>query len=508
MILPDYGISWDESIQRKHGLVALDYIITTFDLNWKQSFPDVELAHYVGRQYMVLYSTICAVLERLIGIEEDFRARYILRHLFIFLLFWGGTIFFYKLLLLRLKDWKLSLLGTVFLILSPRIFAHAFYNPKDMVLLPCYIMGSYTMVRFLQERNLKFAVLHALASAIVINTRIVGVYIPVLTFLLLLLDLIQNRVDRNLFLSYLRTTPVYLCLTGVLSYAFFPYLWAEPYASALESFNTMANFSWGSQLLYFGKFIPGEEVPWYYIPSWIGLTTPVFYLFLFFIGLIFVAKSFLLDLFKKRFWGSPNHFLNLVFMALCVGPWLAVVYKESTLYNGWRQMFFIYPAIIGVSMVGFKSLLELENNLLKKSLFVIASISLFFTFSSIIRNHPHQHVYFNFLAKKDLTHNFDMDYWGLAYKQAFQELIRRDSSALIQVNCANYPCEENFRFLPDKIKARLKLRYGPEVADYFLSNFRRPEEYEKFKNQEYPYTNEFFSIDVEGNKVIGVYRLR
>ena len=35
----------------------------------------------------------------------------------------------------------------------------------------------------------------------------------------------------------------------------------------------------------------------------------------------------------------------------------------------------------------------------------------------MIKIHPYQYAYFNFLAGKDFNKKFEMDYWGLSYKE-------------------------------------------------------------------------------------------
>ena len=37
--------------------------------------------------------------------------------------------------------------------------------------------------------------------------------------------------------------------------------------------------------------------------------------------------------------------------------------------------------------------------------------------------HPHQNVYFNFLAGKKIHEKFENDYWGLSNKQVFEFLL-------------------------------------------------------------------------------------
>ena len=48
----------------------------------------------------------------------------------------------------RLQDfnWKLSLLASFFLVLSPKLFTEIFVNSKDLTLMSFYIIGIYTFI--------------------------------------------------------------------------------------------------------------------------------------------------------------------------------------------------------------------------------------------------------------------------------------------------------------------------------------------------------------------------
>ena len=42
-----------------------------------------------------------------------------------------------------------------------------------------------------------------------------------------------------------------------------------------------------------GDYVSALYVPWYYVLIWIAITTPIIYLFLFFVGLFFVLRDFI-----------------------------------------------------------------------------------------------------------------------------------------------------------------------------------------------------------------------
>ena len=59
----------------------------------------------------------------------------------------------------------------------------------------------------------------------------------------------------------------------------------------------------------------------------------------------------------------------------------------------------------------------------------------------MVRQHPHENVYFNQLAGDPATlrYRFEMDYWGLSYKQAIDALLEMDTSDDIKINVENSP---------------------------------------------------------------------
>jgi len=41
----------------------------------------------------------------------------------------------------------------------------------------------------------------------------------------------------------------------------------------------------------------------------------------------------------------------------------------------------------------------------------------------MIKNHPYQQVYFNYIAHKDFNKNFEMDYMGVTNKNALEFIV-------------------------------------------------------------------------------------
>ena len=489
-IVPDYGISWDEPLQRRHGIVATDYINRFLGIPAERHDPDYELETYEHRYYGLLFTTTCYKLERLLDLDT-FREIHLLRHYAVFLLFWLGSLAFYLLLRHRFGDWRWALAGMLFLLLCPRIFAHSFFNVKDAVLVAAVMWAMYTMVRFLDNPSWKWALAHALTSALAVDVRIVAAIIPALTLGWLFLGAVSGKHPWK---KGLLALAVYLPAFACLMVAGWPSLWENPVANLLEAYRVMGAYQWGGEVRLWGEFLhPISGLPWYYLPSWMLITIPVgvTLFFLFQTGRLLTART--------------AHRADWIVFSLFAAPVFLVLWKKSVLYDDWRQMYFVYPAYAFVALAGAEAL---HRQLRKKWIVpLILALSLGGSLAQMIRIHPNQQVYFNFLAGTHREGRFDQDYWGLAYKQALEELLERDTSNFITFCAYNYPAKANHDFLPMEKQARLIQVWGEWGAKYYLSNFRERNELNRFRNKAFPLFDPFFFVRAGNTPIIGVYHV-
>ena len=178
-----------------------------------------------------------------------------MRHLATFLLFFVSLICFYKIGRDVFKNPWLGLLGTVFLVLSPRIFADAFYNSKDLGFLSGFIIAIYSLFRYLDRPNWRRAAVHALVSAWLINIRLAGLLAPFFTLVFIGIDLIkpksikshndQDKKSGSLFL--------YGYLVIILTILFWPILWENPIYHFIQALKMMAHYPWQGEVLYMGQ---------------------------------------------------------------------------------------------------------------------------------------------------------------------------------------------------------------------------------------------------------------
>lgn len=185
---------------------------------------------------------------------------------------------------------------------------------------------------------------------------------------------------------------------------------------------------------------------------------------------------------------------------------------HSTVYNAWRQMFFVYPAFLLISMTGLHFLLHWIENISqswfkKTSYLVLTGFILWGTFDTaafMIRNHPNQNMFFNCFVggTKGAKGQFEMDYWGTTYKQALEFILNHDSGKIIPVYVNNSSGKVTAMILRPHERKRIRYTKTKDEAKYFVSNFKNDE------HRKNSFKNKIYSINIEGAEILAVYKLK
>lgn len=506
-IYKDYGISWDEPVHREIGGVTANYLASLIRPDFQpQEFVSLPpFSEYSGNKYGVIFDLPLYVADLLLGYNGTMVEAYYLRHLCNFLLFFVSVCFFYLIVRNRLESRASGLTACLFLILSPRIFAESFYG-KDSVFLSLFIIAIYYFTRYLQKKSFVNSVLFALATALVVDQRITGVFIPFLAVFVTCVDEIKTGLTfRN---AHIRLSPLFLYLISfsLFMVLFWPYLWDNPARNFINAFGVMSKFPITYNILYLGKFIKSTAVPWHYIPVWILITTPLLYTFFFLIGTFLAIRGLLKN--GIRLYSNDKERLDLLFVLLFVVPLAAVIVLNSALYDGWRHLYFIYAPFLLIAITGaarlpgliaiFRSGHERRAALLIAAVSVLCSISPLY---QMIINHPFQNVYFNLAAGSAAGQLFELDYWGLSFRKGLEYIVNNDKRPVLGLSAnANIPLTNNTLFLEKKELLRLR-RVDSNLADYFLTNYR-------WHPQPYKFTNEVYTVSVDNQKILSVFKLR
>jgi hypothetical protein len=499
VVLDDFGVSLDEQMQRQIGIANYLYVTQGATRVLDRDFPE--------RLYGPAFEGLLAAVEKELALADS-RAIYLVRHGATFLLFCVAAVFFYRLALRQFRHGPTALFACAMLVLGPRIFADAFYNSKDLPFLSVFVVSIWTLVRFLDEWTTRRALGHALACAVLIDIRIVGLVVPALTLLLAAGDLVfVRRPERR---GRAALAGLYFAGTVLLTVALFPYLWTSPARHLAEVVATMSRFPFHRTSLYLGRQLPPQSIPWHYAPVWIAVTTPLAYLALLAVGLLVIARSCFAR--PATLFGSSETRNRLLWTLWLFVPILSVIVGRATLYDGWRHLYFVYPALVLVGAEGARAAGRVLRTRLPARLGAhagaLGAVGCVLVFaepvSFLVRHHPYGNVYFNRLAGPDMRSvrdRFEVDYWGLSYRRGLEYVLRHDGRPEVRVLLKPGLGEASAAILPAPERMRLVFVEKWRGAEYFLGNYR-------WQGGEYRFRREVFSVRVGDADIMAVYDLR
>ena len=493
-----YGTQWDEYLQRNMGRVNYNYIAEGND----------SLLILNGRDYGTVVELPLYALEKKFAPDQPSTSIFI-RHLACYLLFCVGVFFFYLTLLkLRFSNWW-AFFGALMLVHSPRIYGHAFINSKDVPLMVFYIIAYYALLCFIEKPDIKRSFYLALSTALLIDTRITGVIIVPITILFFFLFEYQKSnlsFKELLHISFLKKLKYYFIFSALLVYIFWPYLWLNPIKNFLIAFLNMSHYRWKGYSLLFGDFIFSYETPWYFSLSWIALTTPLLYLFLYFVG--FTNIVYQIVRLKKQVFKQKELLEKLMALSLFMLPLLAIIVLKSVLYDTWRHVYFVYPFLLIIAIYGGQIIYQkLKTTLVKWAVVVLFGLLMSVELVKMMHAFPHEYVYFNELVSdKDdnIRYNYDMDYWGASFRAGFEKILEIDKRDTIKVTGNCYPAYSNYVLLKhmDK-KCRLQYVLKEKEAHYYLTNYRNnPNDHDTLQDKK------VYGINYRNSEILGVYQVK
>lgn len=501
----DYGISFDERQQRSTGGVNLKYVVERVAPHLLPESANrlPALQDYADRDYGVAFELPAAALEVLLGLEDD-REIMFFRHLLTFLVAFAGIVAVSRMAYFRFGDWRLALVTASFLVLSPRLFAESFYNSKDIVFMALFAIAAFATLRFVLRPNQGTAFLAALATAIAIDVRIMAVILPAAATALLGLRAIRRDVPLRAIAAAAPVYAVTLCLAVL---PLWPWLWSDPVGNFAQAFASMARFRWDGDVLYLGSFVSTGALPWHYALVWISVTTPLLYLALFAAGSFAIVRRAIGA--RLRLWNDDNELQDLFYLGLVVVPVAAVIILHSVMYDGWRQLYFVYPALLLVAARGLSALWR--NDLLGRPgrflLLAVTATASLHTAWWMWNAHPFQNVYFNRLAGPEVGSRFELDYWALANRRGLEYVLATDPDEVVTVAAASFmPLATAENMLPLEQRRRIELTAAPEAARYVFTNYRLVRDPAAQRKALAVGHDLYYEIKVDGEPILTIYR--
>ena len=411
----DYGLGGDEPEQRFIAEQNAAYIMGDSDA----------LPQNHNRFYGIAFELLLLLTERLLGLD-DRREIYFSRHLLTHLFFIAGG-FCCGLLAWRMFNNRwLALLAMLLFLLHPRLYAHSFFNSKDIPFAVMFVIALYLTHRAFRRDT---------AVAFILLGVVVGLAANLRPFALLLLPAVlalrgldwRHAADGARRRRILVAGGIFVATTLAAIYVSQPYYWENP-QRFFDSFGELSQHPMLVDNLFRGKIVRSDAVPAEYIPLWFAITAPPAALLL---GLAGIAAIL------RRGWPAPvrilrNGELRFLFLVLAcfILPVAVVIGLQSNIYNGWRQMYFLWGPFCLLAAAGLYYFGKPGRNAAwRVAMYGPAAAGLAAAVYAIVALHPHQQIYFNrptnLAVQGELSQNYSMDYWGVSRRQGLEYLVAR-----------------------------------------------------------------------------------
>lgn len=464
------GINADDEYQNDYSEKLVSYYATMGKDTSALNIPKGNMHFYGG-----FFDLTTGLVNKALGFDTYDRAYHQVRHVFNAVL---GVLamLFVGLTAKEIAGWRAGILALVLLFLSPRFLGHSLMNPKDIPFAAGFAIANYYIILLLKTLpKPKWSTLIGLALglALALATRAGGLLLFGYLGLFLGLDFLFKHGLKGLSThsKLVGTYAVYGIGVAIVGYilAILTWPWAlqSPIANPLKALSEFSALGVKIRVLFEGENVMSDKTIWYYPLLWMIKTIPLFVL-------IGFTGSFVLfrSLWKKY---APIPVLLMLFAS--VFPVLYIIYKDSTLHDGWRHLLFVYPSMVVVATLCWMVIESLFSKNKTGRYIVYAVLGLLLLEPSIfIGNNLHYpYVYFNPIGGglKGAYGYYETDYWGLSTKQALNWM---EKQGLIGANMQDTVVIGTSFWYP---VSRLAGKYGGKVqVKYARFNNRYAEQWD------------------------------
>ena len=479
-ILDDYGVPWDEGAHRRMAIANAKYIATGDIIEHIQPLDPVH------RYYGVAFDMPLLLVERALGLQ-DTRHIYLTRHLLMHLFFIAGGfacgMFAYR----TLGSGWVALFAMLMFLLHPRLYAHSFFNVKDIPFAAMLLIALYLAHRAFRKDTLVAFLIAGIGVGLAINMRPFGLMLPPMILAMRALDLWQAGRDERK--RVLMTGAAFLAAAVATVYASHPYHWENP-LRFIEGVRVLSQHPTLINNLFMGEIYRSDAVPWNYIPVWFAITTPPVALGLGALGATAVCwQAIARPLAALR---DRETRFRMLLLGCFVMPVVVVVALQSNIYGGWRHMYFLWAPFCLLAAVGLHCIANIGvgkgiwkigarlpgrvrgGGLWRGLAYGAACFGLITTLTAMAALHPYEYVYFNALTDTKtpgaLAKRYNMDYWKMAQRQLLEYLLARYPDDTPRV----YRGAKTFPILPRKDREGIVISRNLNSADYYLPYLNFP----------------------------------
>ena len=468
-IVDDYGVSWETDGQRFFTINTLNYV-----LHEDQTLLRVATDRFYGTAFA---APLMLLTERVLGLEDPrhvYLARHVLTHLFFLI---GG--FCCYLLALRLcGDRLVALLVMLLFLLSPRLYAHSFFNSKDAVFASAFVMALLFASRAFDKDSVGAYRQCGMAAGLLVNLRIMGAVL--VAVVLVFRAWAWFRAEGPAARRRTAATIGGFALWGVVVlFISLPYLWGDPVERLAEYWTALANHPHIAFELFRGEMFFVAALPWDYVLRWFVISQPPVTLVLGLLGLGFVVKGVFrrgADARPGAAWGEDELRFG-VLLAVCFAlPLVAFALLRPNTLHDWRHFYFLHGPFCLLATFALMGLRQLPARGLRKRWVggiacALTAAGLCVAALEMAQIHPHQYLYFNFLADRKtperLRTRYTMDYFLMATRQSYEYTLRQIPADAVNIKRKYLGTTSHKMILPAADRRRFTQDFSRD-PDFYL----------------------------------------
>ena len=245
----------------------------------------------------------------------------------------------------------IALLAMLLFLLHPRLYAQSFFNSKDVPFAVMLIIALYLTHRAFRKDTIGAFLLCGIVTGLAINLRVFGLMLLPMILAMRALDLWQTgREERRRILA---SAGIFAAAAIAIVYIIHPYYWDNP-LRFIEGVRVMAQHPTITPNLFMGEIHMSDAVPWNYIPVWFAITAPPMTLALGAVGCAAVCwQGIARPLAALR---DREIRFRVLLLGCVVLPVAVAIILQANIYQGWRQMYFLWGPFCLLAAVGLRAL--------------------------------------------------------------------------------------------------------------------------------------------------------
>jgi Dolichyl-phosphate-mannose-protein mannosyltransferase len=414
----DYGLGWDDYTHAEYGDLLLSLYGSGF--TDQRAFSFVNLYMYGGG-----FDMLAGLAAKVLPLDL-FETRRLM----------GAVIGLVGLCI----SWRLGrrlagpaggLLTVIFLSISPLYYGHMYMNPKDSpfaVAMVFLLLGLMNAFQQYPRPSPATTAMTGVGLGLAIGTRVIGlIAVPyALAVITLVYGVEIRRIGLKVASARVGQFVLMLLPALLLGYLVMGLVWPwavlEPLnpLRAAEYFSHFVERPWKE--MFDGAAVLVPDMPRSYVPTLFALKEPEITLLL---GLCGIAGA-LLAVARRDVPLARRASLLLILLAAILPVALTIVTRPP-MYNGIRHFVFVTPPLAALAGMAGAFVFEHITRYGRTAAVAVAALvvaAVAAPAAEMIRLHPYQYTQFNHLAGgvQAAEERYMLDYWGLAFKQATQEL--------------------------------------------------------------------------------------